>query len=364
MTTIAAVARPSQRAERIAALDALRAIALFGVFTVNVGFVAHSSGGPADVGVDQLTTYLLHDKSRTLLSILFGAGAALMFLRGTPISTLMRRYGVLFVVFGAVNLYYFPADILTHYALVGILLMPAVGWLTRGTPARPLALAAVFAIAEMAVRTIASGRFGFGTDILATSSNSIVLHLVLAANQLVVGMVLQGPWTAAAFCIGVWLTRRITQPRLGRMLAAVGGAAAVTAHLDTALLPSPPDESVAGLDPAHSLPWMAAGFGGAVCYVGLVLLLIDRSRLLRRLAPFGRLTLTAYLTSTALAVYLNDHAPGLGLTAGFASMTLLWIAFALGAPMWERHFAYGPAEWLWRRATYGRPLPIRRSASG
>jgi uncharacterized protein len=37
----------------------------------------------------------------------------------------------------------------------------------------------------------------------------------------------------------------------------------------------------------------------------------------------------------------------------------IWVLLLLACPVWLRFFRYGPVEWLWRTATYGRRQPMR-----
>ena len=81
----------------------------------------------------------------------------------------------------------------------------------------------------------------------------------------------------------------------------------------------------------------------------------------RWLAPFvpiGRMALTNYLTQTAIGIALF-YGVGLGWMGrvGPAQWMLLWVGIvavqaALSAA-WLRSHAQGPAEWAWRRFTYG-----------
>ena len=38
----------------------------------------------------------------------------------------------------------------------------------------------------------------------------------------------------------------------------------------------------------------------------------------------------------------------------------IWIAQLIWSPLWLSMFRMGPLEWLWRRLSYGRDLPLRR----
>ena len=140
MTTLAA---PLARAERIPALDIARGIAVLGVLILNIWAFA----GPQDffdypraiadrAGAPVATWAVVHTlfegSQRTLLSLLFGAGALLILQRlstrvdaATARRVYLRRTGLL-VVLGLVNAYLFlwPADILFVYGLAGLALYP------------------------------------------------------------------------------------------------------------------------------------------------------------------------------------------------------------------------------------------------
>jgi uncharacterized protein len=80
-------------------------------------------------------------------------------------------------------------------------------------------------------------------------------------------------------------------------------------------------------------------------------------RILALLAPYGRMTLTGYVTQSlvgaplfygyGLALY-NHLGPFFSVTVVGAGLLVAQIAFA---HLWFRHFHYGPLEWLWRSLT-------------
>ena len=140
--------------ERIAPIDILRGIALFGVMAVNVvtafrvsmfqqflpGFEPASfPDRVAGVFVSQV----LELKAFALFSLLFGIGLGIQFERlsrgGQPFYWLARRLAVL-LVFGLIHLLFiWNGDILTEYALAGLIVLPflrgpkwLVGWLAFG----------------------------------------------------------------------------------------------------------------------------------------------------------------------------------------------------------------------------------------
>lgn len=89
-------------------------------------------------------------------------------------------------------------------------------------------------------------------------------------------------------------------------------------------------------------------------------------RRLERLAPAGRMALTNYLTHTvvSLAVF---YGIGLGLMGRLAPVwwpvvvAAMLTAQVAASRWWLARFAFGPAEWVWRQATYRRRLPLRRA---
>jgi uncharacterized protein len=84
-----------------------------------------------------------------------------------------------------------------------------------------------------------------------------------------------------------------------------------------------------------------------------------------RLAVVGRMALTSYLTHSIVGVALG-YGIGLGLWGKVALAPSLLAAAAFYvfqawlSGWWLRRAAFGPAEWVWRQATYGRRLPLFR----
>ena len=94
---------------------------------------------------------------------------------------------------------------------------------------------------------------------------------------------------------------------------------------------------------------------------------IWRDRLAWAIAP-GRMALTNYLMQTVIALALF-HGIGLGLMGKAGPVTwplIAGVVVAFQAAIswwWLGRFPFGPMEWLWRRATYGRLSPNSRSAT-
>jgi uncharacterized protein len=89
-------------------------------------------------------------------------------------------------------------------------------------------------------------------------------------------------------------------------------------------------------------------------------------RLLRLLAPVGRMALTCYLLQTLFGLWLfYGFMPGPKLMGRIGPVWLLPIWFGeyaiqlWFASAWLRRFRFGPAEWLWRSLTYSKIQPFR-----
>ena len=101
-------------------------------------------------------------------------------------------------------------------------------------------------------------------------------------------------------------------------------------------------------------------------YASLIILWNRRSEtsLHRRLRSAGRMALTNYLTQTVLGILilrwiLADTTLTRTMLVGF--VMVVWALQFWWSPAWLGRFRYGPAEWLWRAATYLRPQPWRWS---
>jgi len=105
----------------------------------------------------------------------------------------------------------------------------------------------------------------------------------------------------------------------------------------------------------------------ALGHVGLIMLIVQSGALgwlTTRLAAVGRMALSNYLTHSIVCTTLF-YGYGFGLfghvnrTGLVAIVITIWVFQLLISPVWLKYFRYGPAEWLWRSLTYGKPQPMR-----
>jgi uncharacterized protein len=102
-------------------------------------------------------------------------------------------------------------------------------------------------------------------------------------------------------------------------------------------------------------------------YVGIVVLLMQRpvwQRILRILAPVGRMPLTTYYSQSLICTFVF-YGWGLGWagSVGVAGCTALALAiFSVQiaiSHLWLRWFRFGPLEWVWRSVVYLKLQPMR-----
>jgi uncharacterized protein len=129
---------PVASMDRLAAIDVLRGLALFGVMAINLIFEfrvsiferflpAIEATSPLDRALESFLIRAIDSKAFALFSLLFGVGLAIQFdrlvdNRGTVL--LLRRLTVLLAI-GLVHLILvWNGDILTEYALAGFVTLP------------------------------------------------------------------------------------------------------------------------------------------------------------------------------------------------------------------------------------------------
>ncbi|MEM9234305.1 MAG: DUF418 domain-containing protein, partial [Pseudomonadota bacterium] len=114
--------------------------------------------------------------------------------------------------------------------------------------------------------------------------------------------------------------------------------------------------------------YMFSVFPLGIAYgAGFALLWRSNSRVLRIFAAPGRMALTNYLAQSAAGIAIF-YGVGYGLAGKTPPAVFVLIALGVYAvqiimsAFWLKYFKYGPAEWLWRCATYGSVLSIRKNA--
>lgn len=368
--------RPIGPAERIDAIDVLRGIALLGVVAINVVtefrvsiFEQFLFQKPASSTIDRtieaILTLAVEMKALALFSLLFGVGLAIQFerLAGSQRRTqlLIRRLAVL-LAFGLTHLcLIWNGDILTEYALAGLIVLPFLygrRWLLAVT-------ALVFLALYLAMQAFPpTGLFpdmatirqqvADATRIYSTGGLPDVLTFRLREIPLIVPLhVFIFPRTVGLFLLGVYAWRKgILQDSPRRLLSI--GAPCIGAG--GAMI-------VAGADALGTM-LLALGYGAAI--IGIANLASGK-RLLGWAAPLGRMAFTNYLAQSVILGWIF-YGYGLGLfgklgvTSALGIAVAICIAQVLFSAWWLSRYRYGPVEWLWRTLMYGEAQPMALSS--
>lgn len=387
-------------AERLALLDSLRALALFGVILMNMGATVMrfagadvmASAGTADFAVMGVDLVFVLGKARSAFAFLFGLGFAILMLRadarGGGFGRFYVRRMMALLAFGVFNqLFLFWGDILVTYALLGLLLLSLRDWPDRAmlraglvlVIAPPLLAGLIEAATGRALPALlaadpeANARLGAiyaGSDYLAVIMANAPQPLMRWANQTahvlvydigLLGLFLLGAWTARK---GVHLDIAAHRALLRRVMLWFGPAGLLLCiGYATRFAGYEPEGVMRGvLTAAYAgLPLLALAY-----LAGLALLFARRgARFQALLAPAGRMALTNYLASGAIGGWLF-YGYGLGLMNHVGILAINGIAVALFAALllfshlWLARFRLGPAEWLWRSASYRAWQPLRR----
>lgn len=390
------------RRPRLEVADALRAFALLGILQVNIQSYAWGAGDPLGYFIEApaaleaalylLTATFVSSKFLSLFAFLFGFGFALQWraLRRRQTvaearSTYRRRLYFLLALGVAHGMLLYYGDILTAYALVGLLLL-------HYAPVRPAALAAStvrwwigFALLTLAstaafelLRQVApaDGDVAVVPDAalerwaLYTQAGYLLQLGVRVGDYLGVQAavaMLAVPQLMGLFLLGTlagrlgWLAHPQRHTSLWRTARWIGWAALPFAAAGAwvnfvSVRDAPGDPGFVGYALQNAGSLVACLYVAA--FVGRQQRPLMR-RLIAWLAPAGRMPLTNYLLqSLAMGLLLSGWGLGLGASLGRVELAVVALAIAclqlLASRHWIRRFGQGPFEALWRYATYGR----------
>jgi uncharacterized protein len=381
---------------RIEPLDALRGLALFGILVVNLGVFASPyyglglpdplHDGVLDRAVRLLVAGLFEMKFYLLFSFMFGYSFSLQLDSAQRageafVPRMLRRLLGLWTIGLVHALLLFHGDILGTYAAMGLVLLAMRALPERAALGCALALivATAAAWAGLAVLVRLDGAAAGAVDARAAAlqaqailagftggPDAVVAQRVreLASTGLVL-VFMQAPCALAMFLCGLVAGRRrmLAQPDayrpLWRRLRVWGWAIGLPA---AALYAGVSTFAPGG---ALELASLALSLLTAPLLTGAYLALAIEGfsgragpRLVRLLAPAGRMALSNYLLQSAAAA-LVFTGYGLGLMGRLPPLAVLALALALfGAQLrfsawWMQRHGFGPVEWLLRALTLG-----------
>ncbi|THD80657.1 MAG: DUF418 domain-containing protein [Phenylobacterium sp.] len=406
--------------ERHLSIDAVRGFAVLGILLMNIvgmGLPAFAyvdptyAGlhGPPDLWTWAVNNVLTDGKMRALFTMLFGASTVLIADRAEggrpgPIQTHYRRMAWLFA-FGMVHAYFlWWGDILTCYAVAGLVIFPfrkldvraqiAVGvailaallaynlseasqlgalHAAATAPGAPTAAIKAWQDASLTVappkslglQQIAGFGGGFMDALRARTQMALIMQIGLmptdslpeAIGQMFLGMAL---FRLGFFTLG-WSSRAYAAMiAVGYLLAVPATAWAAWMIWKSGFEPLPLHRWEVWQQVSRPLIALAHAS---------VLLLVIRAGVARvvvnRLAAAGRMAFSNYLLTSVITT-LVFCGFGFGLYGKLSRFELLWVVAGVWAFIliwslpWLARFHYGPFEWAWRSLVRWRLQPFAR----
>ena len=407
---------PVIQQERANILDVLRGIALLGICLANYPFFAMYVFQPPAVQasmptatVDTVIKYLqaafIDGKFYSMFSLLFGIGFTIILQKNTKdgkhsLGIFYRRIIILLLIGLAHALILWEGDILLLYAFLGLLL-PLFRNMNDKSLLNLIVILILSPLLFDLVKVITNGRWDLALIFrplafsIAESSgitennytNWLVQHksfgdivewnksgfffrweMLLGTNRL--------PKVFAMFLLGLYAGRKLMYVRLEenkrlfrkiqkRSLMIGLPATIVHAYMqyDAYYIPH-------GMGMLDTLFYALSVIPMSIFYTTTIVLFFINPRWHRKLlifAPVGRMALTNYIMQTVFGIFIF-YGIGLGLGATTGLVYAMSIALAvyilqlLFSNWWLNYFDFGPLEWVWRQLTYGRSLPIRKTA--
>lgn len=416
-------AEPIETSDRITAIDVLRGFALLGILPVNMVAFAHVEAAyqnPAIIGdftglnyISWLFTHLIFEnKMVTIFSTLFGVGLFIQVDRaeqrrgkvGSARGLYFRRVGWL-LLFGLAHAYLFWfGDVLTYYALMGML----VYWIRRWRPRTQIILGIIMLMLGSVILTGLSYYLDFAKEYVQAHPEmtreaadfkkmeegfnpppakvaedskkvreaSFFGMVQLRAGQTfqfqILGMLTFTFWRfSGLMLIGIalyksgafqlaWSKQRYRQWMLIGFLVGIPLTCYATS-LRYGL-----SDFVVALRIMGTWDYFASLFMAAGYFAFIMLMVKERwfSGLQNRLAAVGQMALTNYLMHTLICTSIF-HGWGFAQfgTWPLYSLSILvliiWTIQLIISPLWLKHFRFGPAEWVWRSLTYMKLQPMR-----
>ena len=398
--------------KRYVVLDALRGFALFGIILANfpefslwtfksaVQQAAMPSAG-VDTVVRWLQAFFVDGKFYTLFSLLFGIGFSIILTNARRsgrdgLRVFCRRMAILLLIGLAHMMLLWSGDILMLYAAMGLVMTCFRNCSDRTL----LRWSAFFLLLPIAVEAVTEslglilsapltrmqwtlcGRYGiteenFGVWLRdARTYGGMSQFLVQGFFERMYEFVEGHRYfkVLGLFLLGYWIGRNRLyaelQMRRGllKKVLAIGLLVGVPASLVQTwhtLAGAPWGRTAAAALYAAGVFPMGLAYAAGFC---LLYLRREDAAIWKVFALPGRMACTNYLGQSVIGILLF-YGIGLGLGASFGlaatelAATLVFLFQTGFSACWLHFFKYGPVEWVWRMLTYGKYLPMRRTAA-
>jgi uncharacterized protein len=354
---IRAAPAPVPSAERVVPIDVIRGVALAGVLLVNLVtdfrtplsaniLGQHEPYGWGGTLALPIFRSLIEFKAITLFSFLFGVGVAIQAERVSSqqrIRFFVRRFTALLAI-GLIHiLFIWNGDILTLYALCGLVLIPLlrlpeyvlfvlglglIVWPNMAPfPAAFPTTATLKALAAGALHAYGKGTWPEIFAYRMRETRLLIVPLLMLSLPRTLGLMLWG--------IGTWRKGWMeNNPRWWRWAAILGATLGIAGQR-------------LGIGEAETI-------GLALVYAAVLLLW---NPYVPWIAAAGRMALTNYLLQSVIFGFVF-YSYGLGLYGRIGVVaTLLGGVFVYCIQLamsdwWLKRFRFGPCEWVWRSVSY------------
>ena len=371
---------PVQEPARITSLDLIRGVAVLGILLMNAVSFKFGHGPNFNLSAGGSETWLdwtvgifgevfIDQKFMGLFSMLFGAGMILFIdrasARGRRAVLLNLWRNALLLLIGVLHFLLWDGDVLMAYALSSVFLIAL-----RKLPNRAL-ISLGIAVFTLSVATT-----------LQTQHNADTTSASLA-----------GLWTPGEtsdeeviwipFLSGFLLRRTGPDPRRRRLVShrlherplasediqtdRDGRACGRLTPRRSRRHPNRCERLLARGRLRRPNPQHPGHHPAAMGYMSLIILWNNHANswLKQRLRAVGRMAVTNYLTQTVLGVVtltvLLSDVDFINRSAVLAFVLAVWALQLWWSQAWLNCYQFGPAEWLWRVATYRSLQPLRRT---
>lgn len=371
---------PVRDSARITSLDLIRGVALLGILLMNavsfrfglVPYLNLSAGGSEswlDWTVGILGEIFVDQKFMGLFSLLFGAGMILFIDRASArgrraVLLNMWRNGLLLLI-GILHFLVWDGDVLMAYAISSFFLIAL-----RKLPNKVLIFVglAVFALsiastlwAQQIANMTSESLSGYWEPGETPADDYLGVAVLLGYFLRALGLILVGAGLYRTGFMNGGLDAR-TYRITAVVGIAIGLSLATLGVVITAVNDYSSEIAFVGQIP-NTLGTIPASLG----YMSIIILWNNRveSWFKERLRAVGRMALTNYLMQTAFGVIVLTTLLGdndfVNRSAVLVFVFAVWAVQFWWSQAWLSKFQFGPAEWLWRVATYRRGQPLRRN---
>lgn len=401
----------SQKQPRIEIIDALRGFALSGIFICHL--VEQYSGAAMpevhnaavrvsilDQIIEGFIGIFLRGKFIALFSFLFGLSFFIQMDNGAKKGTAFagRFLWKLLVLLGIGYLHslFYRGDILTIYAMLGIVLIPFYLLKNKWV----LAVAAILFLGlgrYTAFYFTGSAHLFLGVNPIDMQSTHVLTYYDIIKNGTLIDVFATNSWeghldkmnfqygifgrgyfTFAFFLVGLYVGRtgfftRIYEEQKRTKKILISATILFVAALGITATAFIGMGSEVGLNNWYAMVGLAGydliNLAMTLIYLALFVMAyrkVTTQKWLAKLAPYGRIALTNYVLQSLLGTLLL-YGWGLGLLSEISNTLTFLLALTLivlqvwASKHWLQRFNYGPLEWIWRSLTFVRWFSIKKT---